>query len=100
MELQFCGCRYLVDCEGCSKECEPWQARTKSLEVGTKVFEIPFSDGYTGWGRATVVEIRGDIAVAEIFDGTLLAVEISSLELAEHGVLLVPSFGHKLLALI
>jgi hypothetical protein len=99
MELQFCGCRVQVG--ACVGECKVWERREKEFKVGSTVFEIPASDGFTCWNSCTVTEIRNrHQALAESPDGTRWVIEIDTLEIAEHGVLLVPNFGIELQAIV
>lgn len=98
MLLQFCGCR--VQTGVCVRSCQVWEKREKEFVVGSKVFEIPFSDGSTTWNSCTVIEIRNHYqAVAESLDGTRWVIDIDTLEIAQHGVFLVPAFGIELQAI-
>jgi hypothetical protein len=98
MILQFCGCRVQVG--ACVGNCQVWEKREKELVVGSKIFEIPFSDGSVTWNSATITKIRNHYqAEAQSPDGTHWVIDTDTLEIAEHGVFLVPAFGIELQAI-
>lgn len=91
--LTFGGCGFQIGSPACGGCCPLHQKRTKDLEVGSKVFEIPTSDGKIVWNFATVVSIDNDANTAVICCQCCDAkfqIDISRLEIARHGVFLIP----------
>lgn len=96
MTLSFGGCGFQVGSQACNGCCPSYQHKEKEVKVGMRIFEIPSSSGEVVWDWATITSIDTEtntlVAVCQCCNEPF-KVEIAHLELARHGVLLVPDFA-------